>query len=304
MPRWQRREWSAELHHHTLDHPPPLSVVNRSTGAVADAFYLRSQALQLDLVLRDVTLAWRNAGRRPDFTLLVVLTLALGIGVNSAVFALLDAVLLRPLPYRDPSRVVFLWQTFVSQNILELEPTAFDYDAWHELRSLSAMAMARTDTFTLTGDDNPERVRGSRVTASLMPLLGIAPRLGRAFTTAEDLDGTAPVAILSDGLWRRHFGADENILGRIVRVDGQSRTIVGVMPRGASLPGPLAGDDDLWMPARLTAAERGSEISHSQKILGRLADGVTIERASAELEALAARMAAQRPSHRQLGARV
>src|SRR5471030_635307 len=134
------------------------------------------------LFLHDLTFAARNAFRRPGFTLLVVMTLALGIGVNSAVFALLDGVLLRPLPYRDPSRIVFLWQTFLKQNILELEPTAFDYDAWHALRSVSEIAMARSDTFTLTGDDNPERVRGSRVTASLMPLLGVAARLGRNFT--------------------------------------------------------------------------------------------------------------------------
>jgi putative ABC transport system permease protein len=260
--------------------------------------------LQLDLLFRDVTLAWRNAFRRPGFTMLVVLTLALGIGVNSAVFALLDGVLLRPLPYRDPARIVFLWQTFLSQNVLELEPTAFDYEAWRGLRSISEIAMVRADTFTLTGDDNPERVRGSRVTSSLMPLLGLAPRLGRNFTPAEDLEGTAPVAILSDGLWRRRFGADEGVLGRILQINGESRTIVGVMPRGASLPGPLAGDDDLWLPARLSPADRVTEVYHSQKILGRLGGGVTLAQASAELEAFAARMATERPSHRQLGGRV
>jgi putative ABC transport system permease protein len=260
--------------------------------------------MSLDLLWRDLSLAARNAFRRPGFTVLVVLTLALGIGVNSAVFALLDAILLRPLPYRDPSRIVFAWQTFPSQNIQELEPTAYDYDVWHGLRSLSAIAMVRADSFTLTGDDNPERVRGSRVTSSLMPLLGISPRLGRNFTPDEDLDGTAPVAILSDGLWRRRFGADERVVGRIVQIDGESRTIVGVMPRGASLPGPLAGDDELWMPARLSPADRVTELYHSQKILGRLADGVPLEQASAEIEAFAARLAAERASHRRLGARL
>src|SRR5471032_3693412 len=109
----------------------------------------------MPLFFSDLRLATRNAFRRPGFTLLVVLTLALGIGVNSAVFALLDGVLLRPLLYRDPASLVFVWQTFPSQNIAELEPTAFDYTAWHELRSLSEIAMVRADTFTLTGDDNP-----------------------------------------------------------------------------------------------------------------------------------------------------
>src|SRR4051794_40308086 len=258
----------------------------------------------LGLWWNDLWLACRGAARRPGFTLLVAVTLALGIGVNSAVFALLDGVLLRPLPYRDPARVVFLWQTFLSQNVLELEPTAFDYNAWHALRGVSELAMVRSDTFTLTGGDNPERVRGSRMTASLMPLLGIAPRLGRNFTAAEDFDGTAGVAILSDGLWRRRFGADDRVLGRIIQIDGESRTIVGVMPRGVSLPRPLAGDDDLWMPARLSAADRVSAVFHSQKILGRLAAGVSLEQASAELEAFAARMAAERPTHKQLGGRI
>src|SRR5476649_617807 len=237
------------------------------------------------LFFSDLRLAARNAVRRPGFTLLV-------------------GVLLRPLPYRDPASLVFVWQTFPSQNIAELEPTAFDYTAWHDLQSLSEIAMVRADTFTLTGDDNPERVRGSRMTASLMPLLGMAPRIGRNFTPAEDLDGTAGVAILSDGLWRRRFGADDHVLGRVVQINGESRTIVGVMPRGASLPGPLAEDGDLWMPARLSAADRITEVYHSQKILGRLAAGVTIEQASAEVDAFAARMAAARPSHRQLGARI
>ena len=108
------------------------------------------------------------------------------------------------------------------------------------------------------------------MTASLMPLLGIGPRLGRNFTPAEDLEGTAAVAILSDGLWRRRFGAEESVLGRTSQINGETRTLVGVMPRGASLPGPLAGDDELWLPARLSAADRVTEVYHSQKILGRL----------------------------------
>src|SRR6476646_8021683 len=119
-------------------------------------------------------LAWRNAVRRPAFTLLVVLTLALGLGVNSAVFALVDAVLLRPLPYRDPSRLVFLWHTLPQQNMFEVEATPFDYGAWSGLRSLSSLGMTTFGAFTLTGGDGePERVRGAFMTASMMPTLGI-----------------------------------------------------------------------------------------------------------------------------------
>jgi putative ABC transport system permease protein len=275
-----------------------------STRLTRTTVCLGSQALPLDLLFRDIVFAGRNAFRRPGFTLLIALTLALGIGVNSAVFALLDNVLLRPLRYRDPSRIVFLWQTLPSKNVMELEPTPFDFTAWHELHGLSESGMALPDTFTLTGDDNPERIRGSRVTASLFSLLGITPRIGRPFTPAEDLDGTAAVAILSDRLWRRRFGGDQRVLGRTIRINGEPRTIIGVMPRDATLPGPLAEDDDLWLPARMTPSERVNEDSHNYKILGRLADGVTLEQASAELEALAARMASERPSHRIMGARL
>jgi putative ABC transport system permease protein len=260
--------------------------------------------MSVELWLRDVALAVRNACRRPGFTALIVLTLALGIGVNSAVFALLDGVLLRPLPYRDPSRLVFVWQTLPSHNVMELEATPFDFTAWRELRGVSELAMVKPDTFTLSGDDNPERVRGSRVTASLMPLLGIAPRLGRSFTPDEDLAGTGPAAILSDRLWRRRFGADARVVGQTIQVDGEPRTIVGVMAPGASMPGPLAEDDDLWLPMRMTPDERINESSHNYKILGRLRDGVTLEQASAELETFAARMARERRSHGTMGARL
>src|SRR5262245_64555699 len=106
--------------------------------------------------LGDLRSAWRNVARRPAFTILVVLTLALGIGVNSAVFALVDAVLLRRLPYKDPSRLVFVWQTLPDRNLFELEPTPFDYAAWHDVRSFSALGLVTSGALTLTGDDDPE----------------------------------------------------------------------------------------------------------------------------------------------------
>jgi len=254
----------------------------------------------------DLRLAWRNAVRRPGFTLLVTLTLTLGLGVNSAVFALVDAVLLRPLPYRDPSRLVFLWHTLPDQNMFEVEATPFDFTAWKELRSLSSLGMTTLGSFTLTGGSaEPERVRGARMTASMMPTLGIAPAIGRAFVTAEDLDDAPPVVILSDGLWRRRFGADPTIVGRSIEVDGGGPwTVVGVMPRRAMLPGAPPEGIDLWLPMRLSPTERASEISHNYAFVGRLAGGVAFAQASAELDAVAARLAAERPSHTRIGARL
>jgi putative ABC transport system permease protein len=261
--------------------------------------------MRLDAWWGDARYAWRNVVRRPGSAALVVTTLALGIGINSAVFALVDSALLRPLPYRDPSRLVFVWQTLPEHNISELEPTAFDYDAWHAVRSFSQIALVANGAFTLTGDDNPERVRGARVTASLMPLLGVTPRIGRAFTPSEDTDAAPPVAILSDGLWRRRYGSDPAVLGRILNVDGTPRTIVGVMPPRVSLPGPLAGDDDVWLSTQMSATERANAISHNYTILARLNDETTLTRASAELEGLASRISAEHPSsHRAIGVRI
>jgi putative ABC transport system permease protein len=261
--------------------------------------------MQFNLWCSDVRLAWRNAVRRPGFTLLVVTTLALGIGVNSAVFALIDAVLLRPLPYREPDRLVFVWQTLPEHGVFELETTPADYSAWQMTRSFQSLALVASEHFTITGDGEPERIRGARTTASLLPLLGLVPRLGRTFTADEDAADATPVAILSDGLWRRRFGADPAVMGRAIRIDGTPYTVVGVLPPAAMLPGPLGGSDEIWLPARMTAAERTNAISHNYTVIGRLADGVTAAQASAEMETWAT-TAATDPSgtHAGLGARV
>jgi hypothetical protein len=174
--------------------------------------------MQLPLWWNDMRFAWRNVLTRPGFTVLVVTTLALGIGVNSAVFP---------------------------HDVLELQPTPADYAAWRDARSFQSVALVATDHFTVTGQGEPERVAGARCTASLFPLLGLSPRLGRAFTADEDKVDAAPVAILSDGLWRRRYGADPAVVGRQVHVDGTPYTVVGIMPPDARLPGPLGGSDEL-----------------------------------------------------------
>jgi putative ABC transport system permease protein len=259
----------------------------------------------LERVWSDLRFAWRNAARRPGFTLLVALTLALGLGVNSAVFALIDATLIRPLPYRDPSRLVYVWQTLPKHNVFEVEATPFDYEAWHALTSLSELAMVSYGTSSLTGDtSDPERVKGARVTSSLMPLLGLSPAIGRGFAPAEDFDDAPAVAILSDGLWRRRYGADPAIVGRAIQIDGTSRVVVGVMPKGAMLPGTIGEDNELWLPMRMTPTERVSEISHNYTMFGRLASGASLEQARAELDAFSARMSAERRSHTDMGARL
>jgi len=253
----------------------------------------------------DVRFAIRNAARRPGFTLLVALTLALGLGVNSAVFALVDAVLLRPLPYRDPSRLVYVWQTLTRGAVFDMEATPFDYAAWRQARSLSEIGVVAYGSFSLTGGDaEPERLRGARVSASTLPMLGLAPAIGRAFAPSEDFDAATPVIILSDGVWRRRYAADAGIVGRAVQVDGVSHTVVGVMRAGAAPPAPIGGEDFVWLPMRMTAGELANEASHNYTVLARLAEGATLSSATAELRAVAAQIEQRRTVNRGLGVRV
>jgi putative ABC transport system permease protein len=261
--------------------------------------------MHLDSWWGDLRFAWRTAVRRPGLTLLVVLTLALGLGANSAMFALVDAVLLRPLPYRSAERLVFVWQTLPRHDVFELEATPSDYTAWQQVRSFESLALVAPDSFTVTGDQEPERVLGTRSTATLLPLLGISPRLGRAFDAAEDVDDASPVVILSDALWRRRYGGDPGVVGRTIDVNDTPHTVVGVMPPQAAPPGRLARNDAIWLPARMRSDERINEISHNYTMVGRLARNVTVEQASAEMATVAAAQAIERPaSHTNIGARV
>ena len=260
--------------------------------------------MRFESLAANLRLAWRNTLKYPGFTATVVLTLALGIGVNSAVFALIDGVLLRPPPYRDPSRLVFVWQTLPQHGVFELEATPFDYASWQTLKAFESVAMVATDAFTIS-EASPERIRGARVTSTLLPLLGVSPRFGRAFTPDEDDVSAPPAAILSDGLWQRRFGADPAAVGRIIQINGVGHTVVGVMPAGIHLPGPLSAGSDLLLAARLTPEERASEISHNYTVVARLARDVPVASASAALDAFAKRMAKEHPdSHRNIGARL
>ena len=212
----------------------------------------------------------------------------------------------RALPYRDPSRLVFVWQTLPRQNVAELEATPFDYHAWRQrVRGFASLGLVSTDSFTLTADGDAERVRGARVTASLMPLLGIAPAIGRAFTPEEDDSAAAPVAILSDSLWKRRYGGNRGLVGRSIRIDGTPHTVVGIMPPRAGLPGPIGGSDELWLPVRMPVEERTNQISHNYVVIARLADGVSLSQAAAELASGAAALALEQPTtHTGLGTRL
>jgi len=181
----------------------------------------------------------RTLLHEPGFTAVAVLTVAIGIGANTAIFSIVNGVLLRPLPYRNPERLVTVRE--VMPAMAKMYPTlpvsAWHFTSWQQrVKSLEGLAAIKTNSLTLTGSAEPEQIDSLRVSASLFDVLGVHPALGRGFLPGEDHEGKEHVAILSDGLWRRRFDADPAILGRSIQLDSQPFTVVGVLPGWFQFP--------------------------------------------------------------------
>ena len=249
-----------------------------------------SARYRLDELQLDLRYAARTLRRSPAFTGGAVLTLGLGIGAAAAMFSVVDAVLLRSLPYRDPERLVAVWT--VSAQAAS-EPMTTSPPDFRELAAARRVRLAAHYTLdvNLAGDGEPERVAGARVSPSLFDVLGVAPRLGRAFAEEEGVYGRHRAVVVSDGLWRRRFGADPRIVGRSVTLDREAHTIVGVAPPGLRFPAPGV---DVWLPMAFapgsTTDTRGN---YFLQIVGRLRPGTSLAEASAELGAVARRVAAE-----------
>src|SRR5262245_27853760 len=200
----------------------------------------------IETLIQDLRFGARMLAKNPGFTLIAVLTLALGIGANTAIFSVVNAVLFRPLQYSGSDRIVQIWQTFPqtgSNQVTVSVPEYLDYK--NQNRVFERMAAFRFQGFTLTGGSEPELIFGNRVSADLFPLLGVAPVLGRTFLPEEDQIGGPRAVILSHGLWRRRFSSDPEIMGKSLTLDGESYTVVGVMPPGFQFP-PQALQNELW----------------------------------------------------------
>jgi putative ABC transport system permease protein len=243
----------------------------------------------------DIRYSVRVLLRSPGFSVAVVIALGLAIGATTSVFTVVNAVLLKSLPFRDPSRLVMVFEEIQGAN---LGPNAFsapDFMGFQErARSFDGLAAYTTKTYELSGVDQPERVPALRASAALFDVLGAAPVLGRAFTREED-EGRIPVVVLSDGLWRRSFGADPSVIGRAVMIDRRAYTVVGVMPRTFVFPGkgPLRNNEpaDLFVPISFTRAElNGFASSYNNSVIGRLKPDVTLQQADADTRAVVARL--------------
>jgi predicted permease len=239
-------------------------------------------------LLQELKQAARVLAKRPGFTLVSTLILALGIGANSAIFSIVNGVLLEPLPYRAADRLVQLWTQFPKDGLLQnpFSPAEFlDYRA--QSRLFTSMAAYTTGAAVVTGGQ-PERLPVAIASADLWPTLGVQATIGRTFLPTEDRPGHETVVILSHGLWQRRFSSDPGIVGRQIVLDGTPHTIVGVMPAGFAFPDP---DVALWAPLALDPATIEGRTGHFLKVVGRLRPGADVDQVRAEMRVVADRWA-------------
>ncbi|HUF75298.1 MAG TPA: ABC transporter permease, partial [Longimicrobiales bacterium] len=245
----------------------------------------------MDRIARDLGYACRTLRRRPGFASLIVLTLALGIGANTAVFSVVRSVLLRPLPFPEDERLAVLLIRAPMFQVEEAPSSPPEYVAYRDhARSWVELAAFRTPSATVSGDvGDAERVIVARATPNLFTVLRIEPALGRVFSDDEDREAGGRVAVLSHALWMSRYGGDPEVIGRTVLLDGAPRSIVGVMPPEFRFPTP---EVRVWLPIRFTQEDLQNRGNHSFSIVGRLRPGVALASAEREVNALIERFVA------------
>jgi putative ABC transport system permease protein len=255
-------------------------------------------------MLTDLRYAIRQLVKSPGFTAVAILTLALGIGACTAVLSLVNALLIRPLPYKAPQELVLLWEKFSGQGLIQIPVSAPEYlDYEKQTTSFEHIAAFDYTDLNLTGGDVPERIQGAVVAPSLFPLLGVPPIQGRVFANDEFGEGRDNVVILSARLWQRRFNSDPNLVGKQIALNGRNFTVVGIMPAKFQFPLPLfgiqgvtfAGPVDIWKPIAFTKDELESRGSRSYGVIARLKPGVTLGEAQAEINTITANWIAQFP---------
>src|SRR5262245_58317404 len=294
-----RQEWEAELRYREemlaewdrLNWRTKLDLLRRSLGALRDALLLQPRRLE-DEMFQDLRYGARILWKNPGFTLIVVFTLSLGIGANTAIFGVVNAVLLRPLPYESPERLVMISESDAQRKITSMDASGPNFLDWRgQAQTFERMtAFDGEEKFNLTGGEFPERIKGATVSEDFFSTLGITPALGRVFLSEEMKPGAAPVVTLSHALWQRRFGGDRGVVGRAISVNGESATVVGVMPPNFQYP----AEAELWAPFA-SALSQFNRSLYMLKVIGRLKPGATIDQARAELETIAQRLAQQYP---------
>jgi putative ABC transport system permease protein len=260
----------------------------------------------METLLKDTRYAVRSLLKNPGFAIMAVITLALGIGANTAIFSVVNAVLLRPLPFHDAGELVTLWERNPKQGYEQNPPAAGNFIDWRDQnRVFAQMAIyAPSRKFNLALGEQPQRITGAAVSTSLFELLGVRPVQGRTFSSEEEQPGNDQVALISHNLRQRHFAADANPVGQTITLDSKTYTIVGVMPEGFQFPGGSGTvlriftpeSAELWVPLALDAETLRQRSSHSLNVIGRLKPGITVAQATAEMDAIQQRLEQQYPT--------
>jgi putative ABC transport system permease protein len=261
----------------------------------------------MEALLKDVRYAFRDLLKRPGFTAIVVITLALGIGANTAIFSVINAVLLNSLPYKEPGRIAMLWgkNPQLHLNMTEFPIAYSDFiDLRAQSQSFESLSALYPNSVNLAGDAAPEHVGGANVSANFFQMLGIAPALGRSFLSDEEQLGKDKVVILSNDLWQRRFGSDPGLVGKTIRLDGESNTVVGIMPAVFEFPQRndmllsygFPRQVEVWKPITPEIQELKSRGNHVLIVMGRLKAGITLPQAQSEVSSLATNLARQNPN--------
>ena len=249
------------------------------------------------MLLADLRYAVRTLRKSPVFTTAAVLTMTLTIGANTAIFSVVNAVLIRPLPFTAPGRLMQVAEKNDRLNIANFAASILNYLSWKEQnRSFQDLGAIGAGFYTLTGRGDPEQINGATITPSLLPILGIRPVVGRGFRDGDDRPGAPPVALISEALWRRRFAGERGAIGANMTLNGLSYSVVGIAPAGLVF---LTGGD-IWTPLTLDPA-REIRLNHTITVIGRLRDGVTPAQAQTEMDAVASRVGAQYPEVREWG---
>ena len=293
------REWRAEFAYASArairaGRPLPLSSLARALGSIAHAAWLRWDRWRLDMITQDIKHALRSLRRKPSFTAVVVLTLAIGIGGTTAIFGAVNAVLLRPLPYPQPDALVRVYKTAIATpDRIGGSVSPPDYTDWRRDNTVfSELAAVYSGSFALTGLGAAENVPSALVTGGFFEVLGTRPAVGRTITTADDPIGSRDVVVLADSIWRRRFGANPSVVGQQITLDGTPYEVIGVMPGGFQYP----LRSEVWVPLRFTAKELETQRgAHYIDVVGRLKPDVTLQQARDNVRSIAARLAVDFP---------
>lgn len=289
VPAEYRRDWVEEWH-------SELAFVTdkgmrHAFGALPDAWYLRKEGWTMDGLLRDIRMTVKTMIRKPFFTALAGITLAVGIGANTAIFSVVDGVLLNPLPFPESSRLVSANHVAPGLNLPLVPHSEGMYLFYQEsFRSLSAFTVFGDETINLVTDGDPQRLQAARVAQTFFDVMGVQPKLGRGFAEGEDRLGSEPVVVLGFGLWQQTFGSNPDIVGQVFEMDGVMRRVVGVMPEGFQFPDEAV----VWTPLEIDEAE---PVMGSLGLVGvgRLAPGATVASAQSEMQDLLFRFADAHP---------